>query len=124
MVFENMNALPLVSVIVPCYNHEHYIAQCIESVLAQTYRNFELIVIDNGSTDNSRGIIATYAQKHSFKTIHLEKNLPPGVEDGAVGMAISLAKGEYISVLYSDDWFLPEKIEKQVALLLSKPRTV
>ncbi|MEI8102172.1 MAG: glycosyltransferase family A protein, partial [Chlorobium sp.] len=119
-----MSYNPLVTVIIPCYNHAKYISQCIESVISQTYKNIELIVIDNGSTDSSYDEIKKYLDLQNFQLIRHAVNIPPGVADGVVSLALKKAKGEYISVLYSDDWFLPEKIEKQIDCFICAPSSV
>ena len=113
-----MRLSPLVTVIIPCYNHAKYISHCIESVLAQTYKNIELIVVDNGSIDDSYEKIKKYINVDGFKLIRLLENIPPGEIGGAVSIALKEASGEYISILYSDDWYMPDKIEKQVLCML------
>ena len=80
-----------VSVIIPCYNQEKYIAECIDSVLAQTFTDYEMIVIDDGSTDNSVSIIEEYAKKH--KNIKFIKQKNQGVI-AARNNAIKLAEGK------------------------------
>ena len=91
----------LVSIIIPVYNAEKYLPKCIESVLSQTYKTFELILINDGSSDNSAEICATYAEKDSrIKPIH-QKNA--GVS-AARNRGISEANGEYICFIDADDW--------------------
>ena len=108
---------PLVSIIIPCYNYGQYIEKCIQSALGQTYKNIEVVVVDNGSTDDSLKKINTFSNNIRVKIIKLRKNIPPGTElESAVGIAINQSSGDYISILYADDWYLPEKIEKQVDL--------
>jgi alpha-1,3-rhamnosyltransferase len=107
---------PLVTIIVPCYNHGIYIEQCIDSVINQTYKNIELIVVDNGSIDDSLQRILNLKNKYNFRLIKIEVNIPPGEKNGPVSLAIRESKGEFISILYSDDWYLSEKIEKQIRL--------
>ena len=102
--------LPLVSVIVPCYNHEKYVKETIESIVNQTYKNIELIVIDDGSKDNSVKIIQELADKYNFTFIHRHnKGLSNTLNEG-----ISLSIGEYICFCASDDFYTIDKIEKQV----------
>lgn len=105
----------LVSIIMPNYNGEKYIAQTIESVLAQTYPNWELIIADDCSTDNSVNIINSYAEKDSrIKLITGEKN--SGAAQ-ARNVALLQAKGKWIAFLDSDDKWLPAKLEKQIAFM-------
>lgn len=116
---------PLVSIIIPCYNYDKYIEQCIQSALDQTYGNIEVIVIDNGSTDNSLKKINTFLHDTRVLVIEFKNNIPPGsVNKSAVGVAIELSKGEYISLLYADDWYIKDKIEKQVKLFNKLPSSV
>ena len=101
---------PLVSIIIPNYNYGRFLAQAIDSALAQTYENREIIVADDGSTDESDQIIKSYgAAIRSFK----QKNR--GVS-AVRNRAFSEARGELIAYLDSDDVWLPEKLEKQVRL--------
>jgi len=116
---------PLVSIIIPCYNYDKYIEQCIQSALDQTYGNIEVIVVDNGSTDDSLKKINTFLHDTRVLVIEFKNNIPPGsVNKSAVGVAIELSKGEYISLLYADDWYIKDKIEKQVKLFNKLPSSV
>jgi len=113
----NENTSPLVSIIIPCYNYGQYIEQCVKSVLNQEYKNIEVIVVDNGSTDDSLKKINTFSHDKRVKIIKLDKNLFPGSQtESAFGIGVKKSSGEYISILYADDWYLPTKIEKQVDL--------
>ncbi len=104
----------LVSVIIPVYNQELYLAETIESVLGQTYRNFELILIDDGSVDNSAEIIAQYASKDNrIVAIHI----PNGGKAKAINKAAKLAKGALLAFMDHDDCMMPYRLEKQVAYL-------
>lgn len=91
----------LISVIIPVYNVEPYLNLCIDSVLRQTYRNIEIILINDGSTDNSGMICDSYAKKHAnIRVVHQENG---GLSD-ARNKGIELAKGKYLFFLDSDDW--------------------
>lgn len=110
----NLPYKPLVTVIVSCYNHGKYVGESIRSVLAQTYKNIELIVVDNGSTDDSLQKILELKDISNFKLIQLKENVRPGEVDGAFSLALKQSTGEFVSILYSDDWYMPDKLEKQV----------
>lgn len=103
----------LISVIIPVYNVEGYLPRCIESVLKQDYKNIEIILIDDGSTDNSLVICNAYACKYkNFKVIHQEN---AGLSE-ARNRGLAIASGEYVLFLDSDDWwncdFISKCIEK------------
>ena len=93
---------PLFSIIVPIYNVERYLEQCIESVLAQDYQNYELILVDDGSPDNSIDICAKYAKQYS-NIVFIHK-INGGVSD-ARNAGIQIARGEYLMFLDSDDYW-------------------
>ena len=98
----------LISVIVPVYNVEKYLRECIESVLAQTHQNWEMILVDDGSEDSSGEICDEYAKKDNrILVIHQENQ---GLS-GARNTGFENAKGEYVYFLDSDDWIVPEAIE-------------
>lgn len=102
----------LVSVIMPSYGSEKFISKSIDSVLLQTYDNWELIIIDDCSPDESNKIIKEYLSKDSrIKFVKLEKNSGVAV---ARNKGIEIAKGRFIAFLDSDDLWLPEKLEKQI----------
>ncbi len=108
---------PLVSVILCTYNRAHYLKDAIEGVLSQTYTNFEFIIYDDASTDDTEQLIATYIDKR-IRYIKGEKNI--GIT-AARNKAHTFTKGEYIAVVDSDDfWNDEEKITKQVAFFLKK----
>ena len=103
----------LVSVIIPAFNAEKHIKETIDSALNQTYGNIEVIVVDDGSTDNTRSILNSYIDSGKIKYIFQENDGLAGARN--VGMKNAI--GKYISFLDSDDIFLPAKIEKQVSCL-------
>lgn len=105
----------LVSIITPSYKSEKFISQTIESVLIQTYENWEMIIVDDVSPDNSNDIIEKYIKKDSrIKLIKLENNSGPAV---ARNRAIQEAKGRYIAFLDADDLWHPEKLQKQISFM-------
>jgi glycosyltransferase involved in cell wall biosynthesis len=104
----------LVSVVVPSYNASRYICEALESVLAQTYRNFEVIVINDGSTDHTPDIVADYARRDSRVRLVNQPNAGVGV---ARNRGIAEACGVFIAPLDADDVWYPQKLEKQVASL-------
>ena len=109
-----MDNLGLVSIITPSYNSSSFIAETIESILSQTYLNWELLITDDCSTDRSVEIIERYIQRDSrIKLFRLEKNCGAGV---CRNRSISEAKGRFIAFCDSDDRWCPEKLEKQLAL--------
>lgn len=109
------NTQPLVSIITPVYKCEQYIRETLDSVLAQTYTNWEMLLADDCTPDNSAQIIAEYIEKdHRFKYIKLSQNGGPAV---ARNVALENAKGRYIAYLDADDIWFPEKLEKQIAYM-------
>jgi hypothetical protein len=115
-------AQPLVSVIIIFYNAERFIDEAIESVLAQTYQAWELLLVDDGSTDRSRVRALRYVERHPDKVRYLEH--PDRRNHGmsaARNLGIRHAKGRYLAWLDADDVWLPPKLERQVALLESQP---
>lgn len=104
-----------VSVITPNFNGEKFIAETIQSVVAQTYSNWELIICDDGSTDNSRDVIKQYQNLDPrILLLQNEKRLGPAV---ARNRAIEIASGNYIAFLDGDDLWMPTKIEKQLEFM-------
>ena len=104
----------LISVIIPIYNVEAYLDECIASVIAQTYSNLEIILVDDGSPDNCPQMCDEWAAKDSrIRVIHKENG---GLSD-ARNAGIDIATGEYIAFVDSDDWIVPEMYEKMLAAL-------
>ncbi|MBR3933198.1 MAG: glycosyltransferase family 2 protein [Clostridia bacterium] len=104
----------LVSIIMPSYNTAKYISQSIESVLNQTYTNWELIIVDDCSTDNTDEIIKTYLGDNRIIYLKNEKNSGAAVSRN---YALREAKGKWIAFLDSDDIWLPEKLKKQISFM-------
>lgn len=110
------NELNLVSIITPSFNSEDYIKKTIDSVIAQTYENWELIISDDFSSDATREIIKKYAKKDDrISYIFLEKNSGAAISRNK---AIEMAKGRFIAFLDSDDTWNPEKLQIQIKFML------
>jgi GT2 family glycosyltransferase len=109
-----INNNPLVSVMMPTYNNGRYIGQAIESIYAQNYKNIEVIVIDDGSTDNTKEIIKKYQDIKYFYIEHKGISL-------ARNIALEKSKGEYIAFCDSDDYWLPEKLNTQMQYFKDHP---
>ncbi len=112
---------PLISVILPVYNAEKYIEKAIFSVLEQTYINFELVIIDDGSTDDSKNIITRMANSDSRIKLISRPNKGLIV---TLNESINMSKGDYIARMDADDISLPERFENQVAFLNEHPECV
>ena len=112
---------PLVTIIIPSYNHAKWISNAIDSVLNQTYQNIELIIVDDCSQDNSKEVIIRYTSDPRVKAIFKEKN---SGQSQSINLALNVAKGEYVSFLPSDDWYLPEKTALQVEKFAHLPLNV
>lgn len=109
------NQCPMISVILPTYNRQALIGKAIDSVLSQSYARFELIVVDDGSTDATPSILNTYGTR--IRMIRQENR---GVSN-ARNTGIQCASGEYIALLDSDDYWLPGKLERQIAFFKNHP---
>ena len=105
--------LPLVSIITPCYNAAPFISQAIESVLAQSFGDWEMIIVDDCSSDDSLSIIQKYARIDS-RIRYLRTDKPSGSPTLPRNMGIKEAKGRYIAFLDSDDIWLPNKLSDQL----------
>ncbi len=109
---------PLISVIIPCYNYAAYMHDAIDSILAQTYQNWEMLIIDDGSKDNTAAIAQRYAAQDARITYHYQANR--GLS-AARNTGLGLAKGEYVQLLDADDYLAPEKLALHAALLRERP---
>lgn len=117
-----MNKKPTVSIIIPTYNRAHLVGRAIQSVLNQTYKDFELIIVDDGSTDNTEDITKEFQKKNErINYIRHEKNKGGSA---ARNTGIKVARGEYIAFLDSDDEWLPTKLEKQTSYFNKCPNSV
>ncbi|HYI77517.1 MAG TPA: glycosyltransferase [Chryseolinea sp.] len=106
--------LPKVSIICTCFNHEHYVVESLQSVLGQSYKNYELIVIDDGSSDRSAAVIENFQRQHpQFTFIKLERN--EGICK-AFNTGFNVSNGDFIIDLAADDVLLPDRVERGVEL--------
>ncbi len=109
--------MPKVSVIIPTYNRAAYLLEALESVFAQTFEDYEIIVIDDGSTDDTRRVVQPLVDSGKIRYVYQENQ----GESAARNHGIRLAEGEYLAFLDSDDLMRPTKLEKQVAYLDAHP---
>jgi glycosyltransferase involved in cell wall biosynthesis len=108
---------PLVSVVIPVYNGNGFLPSAIESILDQTYKNFEVIIIDDGSTDNSYEIMKNYAKTHSrLRIFRNPKNINIA---NTLNRGIKLARGQYIARMDADDVALPNRLSRQIKFMKS-----
>ena len=112
-----MNAL--VSAIIPVHNYAQYIFEALDSVLKQTYKNIEIIVVDDGSTDDTKAIVGGYIEKYADRIRYFyQENKGPGV---ARNLGIKQSKGQYIAFLDADDIWLSKKLQLQIDLFEKEP---
>lgn len=114
-----MNENILVSIIIPVYNGEKYIADTIQSVIGQTYKNWELIIVDDGSTDNTSNVVKQF---NDSRISYIKKN-NTGVSDTR-NLGAMISNGEILCFLDADDIWLPENLEKKVEKLINEPKGV
>lgn len=107
---QNRNACPLVSVIVPIYNVERYVEKCVDSILAQTYSNLEILLVNDGSTDGSRQKITQYERESRCRIL----DKPNGGLSSARNAGLDNATGEYVYFVDSDDYIVPDAVESLV----------
>ena len=112
----NIDYIPKVSVIIPVYNTEEYLRECLDSVVNQTLKDIEIICIDDGSTDSSLDILKEYAKKDNRITVLKQKNQSSGIARNA---GLSIAQGKYLSFLDSDDLFELELLESLYKKIIS-----
>ena len=112
-----MSGTPLISIILPVYNVELYLVECLESVLNQTYQNFELIAVDDGSRDKSSIILKEYKERFANKLIIIEQ-MNKGLS-AARNTGLASVKGEYVYFLDSDDWILSDTLASCIDKLVA-----
>src|SRR5215213_8085491 len=114
-----MNHAPPLSVVMPVYNGKAYVGQAIESILTQTFTDFEFMIVDDGSTDGSNEIIEAYAQRDGRIRVLSQCNQGTSV---ALNTGIALARGELIAHMGADDIALPQRFERQLHYLRQNPQ--
>lgn len=107
---------PLVSVLTPVYNGEEYLSECIESVMAQTYQNWEYCIVNNCSTDRTLEIAEAYAKKDKRIRIHNNSDFVGGGQNGNIAFRQIASNSVYCKVVHADDWLFPECLMKMVEL--------
>ena len=110
---------PLVSILIPCYNAEKYIGETLESVFQQTWKNIEVVVVDDGSTDSSADVVRSFRESQ----IKLVQQANRG-QTAALNACLAHARGDLVQYLDADDLIAPDKIELQIARLKRAPRAV
>jgi glycosyltransferase involved in cell wall biosynthesis len=105
-----MKSQPLISVVVTCYNYGRYLKGCLDSILAQTYKNIEILVIDDGSTDNTAEVIKPFTELPNLRYIHQSN----AGQARAKNVGIKNSIGDFVAFLDADDCWCPEKLEKQM----------
>ena len=110
----------LISIIVPVYNAEKFIEQTIDCVRKQTYANWELLLVEDSSTDNTLQVMTDLVERLGDTRIHIARQDGDGGAAGARNKGLELAKGRFITYLDADDYWTPEKLEKEVRFLLDK----
>ncbi len=119
-MLSKVDSNPILSVILPAYNVELYIRECIDSILNQTFVDFELIIADDGSTDNTQRIIDSYKDKR----IVISHNTENSGKTKTVNRLFLLTKGKYITVHDADDWSNESRFEKQLAWLENSSKRI
>lgn len=110
--------MPKVTVVIPVYNGERYIRETLESVFAQTFCDYEILCVNDGSTDGSAALLKIYGEQ--VRVVHQEN----AGQSAARNTGVALARGGYIAFLDQDDWWYPSKLEQQVAVLAAAPDVV
>ncbi|HEV2421508.1 MAG TPA: glycosyltransferase [Candidatus Acidoferrales bacterium] len=117
------SSAPLVSMLVICYNQARFVVETLESVKAQTYKDTELIIVDDCSTDDSVAVIERWLTENRIQCTFIRHQKNQGV-CRSLNDALAVATGKYISEIAADDLWLPDKIERQVAIMESQPDSV
>ena len=114
----------MISIITPTYNHSKYISECIESVLAQSFKNWEMIIVNDGSTDNTIEIVEDYIKKDKRIKLVNQENKGIFKLSETYNKALNESKGEFIAILEGDDIWEKDKLEKQIKIFENNPNVV
>src|ERR1700733_10618112 len=112
---------PLVSVVTPVYNEERHLAECIESILNQTYSNWEYTIVDNGSTDGTFEIAQRYAAKDRRIRVHRNERTVEVIPNHNIALRLISPESKYCKVVFGDDWIFPNCLEEMVGLAEAHP---
>jgi len=117
-----MKIKPAISVVIPNYNYAHFLGECMQSVIDQTFTDWEMIVVDDGSTDNSREVVEDFIERYPDKRIrYIYKEDGPSGTPAAVNLGIKNMEGKYFAWLSSDDIYMPKKLEVQFDYMEKNP---
>ena len=114
---------PLLTVLAVCYNHARYLNECLDSIHAQTYQDFELIITDDGSTDGSADLIRKWVEQHGRACRFIAHARNVGL-CRTLNEALAAVRGKYLARISTDDVWLPRKLERQLAVMESLPERV
>ncbi|MDN3512450.1 MAG: glycosyltransferase [Candidatus Jettenia sp.] len=117
----NLTSQPLVSIVTPVYNGERYLAECIESVLAQTYQNWKYSIVNNCSTDRTGEIAKAYAKQDTRISIHTNDYFLPVIQNHNRAFRLVSQESRYCKVVHADDWLYPECLTKMVEVAEKYP---
>src|ERR1051325_1450953 len=117
----NEKSQPLVSILTPVYNGDKYLVECIESVLNQTYQNFEYIIVNNCSKDNTLAIAQEYAKKDKRVRVHDNTDFVPVIANHNIAFGQISPEAKYCKVVSGDDWIFPTCIERLVEFAEANP---
>ncbi len=112
---------PLVAVVTPVYNGARHIAQCIESVLAQTWANWQYDILDNRSDDGTLAVLERYAARDSRIRVHANATFVPALRNHNLALRLASPDSRYIKVVFADDWLYPECLQRMVELAERNP---
>src|SRR5215475_8977537 len=117
----NSEQLPLVSVVTPVYNNVEYLSQCIESVLAQTYPNWDYTIVNNCSTDGTSEVARRYAAKYPRIRVHENTQFLRAVANHNNALRQISPKSKYCKIVFGDDWMFPRCLEEMISVAEEHP---